>query len=223
MEALRNSFPGSCILCQSPTHGLWCVACENDLLLNDRDRCPVCANLSANKYVCGDCIKNKPLFCRTEIFCAYQYPANQLIKMLKFNKRPEIAVAFADRFAERLLSRLFLPQILVPVPLHRKRQRERGYNQSLVIANQLANRLGLGVHPALFTRERNTEPQSTLAVKYRKKNVANAFKLNGYVKSKRIALIDDVITTGSTIHELAKLLKKHCEKIEVWTIAKTDH
>lgn len=223
MEAFRYFFPGSCNLCLSHTDYFWCESCENDLLFNIHNRCPVCANISANNLVCGNCIKNEPLFCRTEIFCAYQYPANQLIKKLKFDKRPEIAVAFANRFAEKLLQRPTLPQALIPVPLHRKRQRERGYNQSLVIANHLAKRLRLNVYNTLFTRNRATAPQSLLPVKHRKKNVANAFKINNRFKLKRVALIDDVITTGATIHELVKLLKNHCDEIEIWTIAKTDH
>jgi len=151
----------------------------------------------------------------------YQYPANHLIKAFKFNRRPELAQCFAKRLTESLANKTTLPEILLPVPLHKKRQRARGYNQSLELASHIANNLGLKVNSSLCRRIKHTDPQSTLPIKTRRNNVKGVFRLNGSQPPEHIAIVDDVITTGSTVNEIAALLKKAgCRRIEVWAIAR---
>jgi len=167
------------------------------------------------------CLKQPPNFTSTEILFNYQYPANQLIKAFKFNNRPELAISFADKMAKQLSGKPHLPGLLLPVPLHKKRQRQRGYNQSLVFANQIAKRLGLEVNTFICRRIKDTEPQSTLPMDTRRKNVRGAFCLKEIKLPTHIAIIDDVITTGATVNELASLLKKAgCQHIDVWAIAR---
>lgn len=223
MEVKQLISAGSCFFCQVKTDAAWCKDCEQDFIL-ELPRCPVCARKNTRDHVCGYCLNKPPSFSYTEVLFNYDYPANELIKAFKFNQRPELAKIFARRLAGKLNNKnlCLQPPVLVPVPLHKKRQRQRGYNQSLEIARQLSKLLGLELNTSLCSRIKNTDPQSTLPMKTRKKNVAGAFSLITDQIPKHVAIIDDVITTGSTINELARLFKQGgCQRIDVWAIART--
>jgi len=167
-------------------------------------------------------MKKPPDFMSTEVLFNYQYPANHLIKAFKFYNRPELARCFAEKLAQKLGKKTPLAETIIAIPLHEKRQRERGYNQSLELAAQINKHLGLTLNSSLCSRIKNTDPQSTLPMKVRRKNVKGAFCLNQSPVPKHIAIVDDVITTGSTVNELARLLKKGgCQRIDVWAIART--
>lgn len=214
-------FAGACFFCMKKTNNAWCIECEQEFILPIA-RCPVCARHTANNAVCATCIKRRPYFTQTEVVFNYQYPANQLIKTFKYNKRPELARCFAEKLVETLKNKTRLPEILLPVPLHKKRQAERGYNQSLELAAQIASRLGMKVNSSLCRRIKNTDPQSTLPMKTRKNNVKDAFCLNDTQIPEHIAIVDDVITTGSTVNEISALLiKAGCRRVDVWAIART--
>ncbi len=221
MEVKQTFFSGACYFCQSKTDYTWCRDCERDFI-QKTSRCPVCARFNQHANVCGNCLKNPPPFISTETLFNYVYPTNHLIKPFKFSNRPELANVFAEKLASILkLKRVMLPEFLVPVPLHRKRQRERGYNQSSQFAQQLGKQLGLTVNSSLCSRIKNTHPQSTLPMKTRRKNVKGAFCLNSNQVPKHIAIVDDVMTTGSTINEVAGLFSKAgCQRIDVWVIAR---
>lgn len=222
MDVKKLIFPGACFFCLTKTNNAWCNDCEQDFMLNIA-RCPVCARKNTVNEICGTCLKQKPSFVRTKVLFNYQYPANHLIKAFKFNKRPELARCFANRFTKNILGRYTPPEILLPVPLHRKRQQERGYNQSLEFAKHIGKQLTIEVNTSLCKRIKNTDPQSTLPMKIRRKNVKGAFSLDKKEPlPKHIAIIDDVITTGSTVNELASLLERAgCKRIEIWAIART--
>ena len=209
-----------CILSSAKTKNTWCISCERDMLCSFQ-KCPVCARPAATERVCGSCLKNKPDYSRTEVLFQYRYPIKQLIKTFKFNNRPELSIAFADLMTKKLSHLDTLPNKLIPVPLYKRRQRQRGYNQSIVFAEQIAKRTGIKTDLALCQRIKHTKPQSTLSINDRKKNVRGAFKLSDTVVPRHVAIVDDVITSGSTINEIARLLKKAgCEKIDVWAIAR---
>jgi ComF family protein len=222
MEVKQLIFSGACFFCLAKTNDAWCIDCEQDIM-RETPRCPVCARMSTKNNVCGACLKQKPLFDNTQILFNYQYPVNRLIKAFKFNSRPELAKCFAERLANKLMrQKPSAPEIIVPVPLHNKRQRARGYNQSLELARQLGHRLGSKVSHSLCSRTKNTGPQSTQSMKTRGTNVKNAFALSEGQIPKHIAIMDDVITTGSTVNELASLFKKAgCRHIDVWAVART--
>ena len=224
MDASFNLLLGACILCLAKTNGVWCKDCARDLFRPETNRCPVCANYVTNSHICGNCLDKQPVYNRTRVLCSYQYPSDHLISKLKFDKKPELAYVFAEQFVSDLENPANLPDILIPVPLHPKRQSERGFNQSAIFAIALAKRLGLQVDPSLFVRERHTKPQSSLSFKNRKKNVKGAFKLIKALQYKHVAIVDDVITTGATVRELAKPLKSAgADNIEIWAIAKTGY
>lgn len=108
---------------------------------------------------------------------------------------------------------------IVPVPLHPKRQRERGYNQSLLIAKILSDQMNIPINLSCY-RQKETTVQSLTKLKHRKKNVKDAFATDTNFQGQTIAIVDDVITSGATVNELAKLLRKNgAKRIEVWALA----
>src|SRR3989344_7225576 len=115
------------------------------------------------------------------------------------------------------LAEYFSDFVLVPVPLHRKRHNWRGFNQAELLSGALSVSLNIPLNKTLVSRRKATKPQVKLSALERKRNVENAFALSGNPANKKIILVDDVITSGSTLNELAKLLKKH-KASEVWAL-----
>ncbi|HIF51186.1 MAG TPA: ComF family protein [Thiotrichaceae bacterium] len=225
MDVKKLILPGACFFCLKKVNHAWCADCEQDFIL-EIGRCPVCARKNPYNDICGACLKQPPYFHRAEILFNYQHPASHLIKAFKFKNRPELARCFAERFTENLTIKLnnnnrILPDILLPVPLHKNRQRQRGYNQSLEFAAQISKHIRIKVNSTLCSRIKNTDPQSALPMSTRKNNVKGAFCLSDETIPKHIAIVDDVITTGSTVDELARLLNKAgCETIEIWAVTR---
>ena len=211
----------TCYFCLATCESVCCRACELDFI-KEVNRCTICAKPSHTTKICGDCLISSPNFNNTVVLFDYQYPAKKLILAFKFKKHAELASYFANKFTDIILDKNNLPEALIPVPLHKKRQSQRGYNQSLQLAKCLGKKLNIPVNTDLCERIINTDPQSELPMKSRKKNVKNAFRLNNNNVPEHIAIVDDVITTGSTINEIAQLFKKAgCEQIYVWAIART--
>jgi ComF family protein len=222
MEVKQIISSGSCFFCLMKTKETWCKDCEYDFI-REVSRCFLCARKIFHGRVCGKCLNHAPFYSSTEVLFNYEYPANELIKTFKFNKRPELAKVFAQLLINKLKEgNILFPDVIVPVPLHKKRQRSRGYNQSLEIAKVISKQLGINLNSSLCSRIKNTDPQSSLPMKRRHKNVKNAFSIIENQTPKHIVIIDDVITTGSTINELARLFRKAgCERIDVWAIGRT--
>lgn len=144
-------------------------------------------------------------------------PLQSLIHQLKYNGMTSLGVALGERLAGVLMPELDdNSYILLPVPLHRTKKRERGYNQSEYICKGIANVSGLVVAPSLLKRTRYTQSQTALDIEERRENVADAFALNPRcsvpVADQSFVLVDDVITTGATIDACARLLVKHGAK-----------
>lgn len=116
----------------------------------------------------------------------------------------------------------FMPNYLLPVPLHRRRLKERGYNQALEIARPLARYFHLEISPGVCRRTQATPAQSGLNRKAREKNLRNAFRLIEDVTGLHVTLVDDVVTTGTTVTELARCLKRGgATRVDVWAVART--
>lgn len=211
----------ACYFCLSTCKNVCCSACESDFK-KKVNRCTNCAKQTNTAKICGNCLLSPPYFTSSTVLFDYQYPAKKLILAFKFKKQVELSSYFADKLFEIILNKNSLPEVLIAVPLHHKRQAKRGYNQSLELAKNLGRKLGIPVNTSFCERIINTDPQSELPMKSRKKNVKNAFAISRDVIPKHIAIVDDVITTGSTINEIAQLFKKAgCEQIDVWAIART--
>ena len=123
--------------------------------------------------------------------------------------------------ATRLGTSRDLPECIVPIPLSNGRIRGRGFNQSMEIARPVSRKLGIPLKPGLLERIRNTPPQSKLDIRERRRNIRNAFRFNGKASPGHVAIIDDVVTTGSTVNEAARILRlAGAKRIEVWSVAR---
>jgi ComF family protein len=160
----------------------------------------------------------------TRVALRYQFPADWLITELKFSARlwhgPLLAALIAEALEARPIPDL-TDAVLVPVPLHRRRQRVRGYNQAVEIARPLARRLGCRLDTALLDRGRATREQSSLSARERRRNVAGAFRLRRPPDFTHGIVVDDVVTTGATSREVARLLRHAgCRRVSVLAAAR---
>ena len=131
-----------------------------------------------------------------------------LVQQLKFSDKISFAPTLAQHMADVYLAKgIDLPDCLLPVPLHQRRLRERGYNQSIELARPLASLTGLPLSCDHVVRCRHTAPQVGNRIDARRRNIRGAFAIRAPVEATHVLIIDDVVTTGSTVNELAKLLK----------------
>jgi ComF family protein len=215
-----------CTLCGGPVGArrerLLCMACDLSLPAHPADACPQCGIATPGALVCGDCLSNPPAFDAALTVFTYRFPLNQLIQSFKYASN----LALADFFAQKLVSCVReqpLPHTLVAMPLARKRLTERGFNQALLIADNAAQRLCLPIERTALVRVRETLPQSGLPWKERRANVKGAFACATDLKGRHIALVDDVMTTGATLNEAAKVLKMQgAAKVTAWVIARAE-
>jgi ComF family protein len=202
-----------------------CRHCLNDLPHN-RDCCDICSlplppgNID---QICGKCLKQAPSFdyCYTPF--AYGYPISNLIGNFKFSEK-----FYAGRLLAELLIKFIkekdieLPDLIMPVPLHPTRLKERGFNQALELAKPIGRHFNIPVDIKSCKRTKATATQSTLDKKVRKKNMRGAFEITQPLDCKHLVLIDDVVTTGTTVNELAKTLKANgAKRVDVWALART--
>jgi ComF family protein len=193
--------------------------------------CVICRKNTQRIDLCEFCWKKLPRFSTEEIFAPFKYqePINDFITALKFGEKLPYAKLLSEIMYEPLLEYYQnrpKPEIIIPVPLHKKRLRERGFNQALEIAKPLAKKLQIPLDYNFVIRVKNTLAQSSLSVKDRQKNIRNAFLIQKKIAAKQkyqhVAIIDDVITTGNTIDELCKVLRENgITKIDIWCAAKT--
>jgi ComF family protein len=209
-----------CILCGSFSHfGPWCQACDGDLPYLVEPHCPICALPTHNGDVCGRCLKVEPKFDRTLAVFAYAFPLNKLVQALKFGEHLMLANALADRLSEKTGP---LPDAVIAMPLHPARLSERGFNQSMELARRVAGNLNIALLPHACERVRDTPPQSALPWRERRKNLRNAFTCNQNLTGQHIAVVDDVMTSGVSLNEVALALRKAgAREVSNWIIART--
>jgi len=200
--------PGSCLLCASNSAtSLLCPACTADLPQLPAALCPQCGEETTLGERCGACLKDPPAFARTIALFRYEFPVDRLIQALKYGHQLALAAWLGRRLGQRLVAADY--DLVLPLPLHPSRLRTRGFNQSLEIARFTSKALGIPMNQGLLTRIRATSPQAELPLKERGRNVRGAFECASDLEGKRILLIDDVMTTGSTLREAARILKLH--------------
>ena len=196
----------------------------NDLTHRDRDLCIDCENDLPFLRQCA----NSHLLPNMRIFALFHYqePIQELILGLKFGNRLINAKIIADLFADYLAQQYedqAKPQIIIPIPLHHHRLKERGYNQALELARPIAKKLNIPIDSSSAVRIKNTQAQAQLTAKERTQNIKKAFMIN-FAKLrqyKHIAVLDDVITTGSTATEFCNILFNYgINKIDVFCSAK---
>ena len=213
--------PSSCALCGMVDDGAICGSCRVRFFAVRKHRCTQCATplpgiTQACAQRCGDCLKQPPAFDATFVAADYAPPIDQLVLALKFGSRLALAPLFARMLCDALLHEraqaLALPTQLIAVPLGAQRLTERGFNQALEIAKPLSRALGIALDAHLVLRQRETNAQALLHPDERHKNIRHAFMVaHGAVddvRGRHIGVVDDVITTGETLHEMAATLKR---------------
>ena len=218
--------PKMCIACHSPlldSRLPCCSTCYAELPFQ-HETCTYCGQrFTGPGDYCGACLAQPPTYDRC--FCPFEYaaPIDQQIIKLKYHQNPYIARDIAAMLAVELeTANIARPELLIPVPLHRTRLRQRGYNQSALLAKHLGKQLGIPVDYHSLTKHKHTANQAELSLTARQNNLKNAFRVSRPIKASHVAIIDDVITTGSTAREIAKILKrKGVVYIQVWGVAHT--
>ncbi|PRC93704.1 ComF family protein [Solimicrobium silvestre] len=211
---IAKLIPSTCLLCGLENEHIICCACSAQFFSGNPKRCISCAlPILKHDTHCGACLKKPPAFDHTTVACDYVAPLDQLILALKFGHRLAIAPALAELLANAVHD---IPELLIAVPLSRERLAQRGFNQALEIAKPLAHKLQRPIYPRLLLRVRDTEAQTLLHPDQRHENIRYAFSPNdGYadkIRGRHIGVVDDVMTTGSTLQEIAACLKRHGAK-----------
>ncbi|HEY4368370.1 MAG TPA: ComF family protein [Steroidobacteraceae bacterium] len=181
------------------------------------------SSASGRSLICGACLSRRPRFDASFCPFRYAYPLDHLVRGIKYHRALAHGRVLSELLASRLqsLHRGAQPGILLPVPLAPRRYRERGYNQATELARCVEKRMQIRMHTDLVVRSRETPEQATLNRSQRRKNIRGAFTLVRKLPARHIAIIDDVITTGSTVNELAKVLKRAgAQRVEVWAVAR---
>ncbi|EGV31797.1 phosphoribosyltransferase [Thiorhodococcus drewsii AZ1] len=221
-------FPPTCVLCGAPGDAGrdLCAGCDADLPRN-RICCARCAlpfeSPVPSGTLCGRCQKREPPFDRCMTAFRYEAEIPSLVGGAKFEGRLNLVRLLGQCLAVEVNARgLSMPHALVPVPLHPRRLRERGYNQALEIARVLGRELALEVDPDCCTRIAATPPQARLDARARRRNLRRAFSAREPFGWSHVAIVDDVVTTASTIVELSRVLRRAgAERIDVWAVART--
>ena len=220
-------FGGACVLCRGAAdlardEGLLCAACDADLpRLNDA-LCPRCALTSPGGALCGRCLAQPPAYDATVAALEYRFPCDVLVQALKFRGELALAAPLGRLLGERVARTGERVDRVLPVPLSAARLRARGYNQSLEIGRHAARALGAPLAAHACERSRDTAPQSALRWDERARNVRGAFRCTVPLEGAVVAVVDDVMTTGATLAEIAATLKRAgAARVVNWVVART--
>jgi ComF family protein len=212
-------FGGACFLCRGPARGTLCEACRAELPRLGAQRCPRCALPSPGAAVCGRCLAEPPDYDATFAALAYDFPADTLVHALKFRGELSLAPILAELLKEALPAAEAV-DCVVPVPMSETRLRGRGYNQAMELARHLAP--AAKIDAFCCVRSRDAAPQMELPWAERQRNVRGAFACNRLLAGARVAVVDDVMTTGATLDEMARTLKRAgAARVVNWVAART--
>ncbi|MGC9023117.1 MAG: ComF family protein [Dissulfurimicrobium sp.] len=226
-------FPCLCAACgarlENAYQGGLCADCLSKIKKIEHPLCTICGmpfvSLSGEDHICGACLKNPPIFKAARAIFEYDGPIRILIKKIKFHDDRYALKTICNltkRYLEAWPSGLSNPTLLIPVPLHISRLRERGFNQALDLAKGIFP--DLPIHTGLISRNKKTLSQTGLDAQKRIKNVRDAFCARNTAdpSPEAVTIIDDIFTTGSTVNACALALKKAGTKhIDVFTVART--
>ena len=205
-----------------------CLDCWHKIKLNTPPLCLYCGRSLTNEFngnVCNRCKQKRYCFYRAYAPCIYEGAIKELIHQFKYKGKDHLGISLGGLLAESV-TKYAIPletfDWVIPIPLHRRKMREREFNQSSILAKQLSLKFSLNLLERGLLRIRDTTAQVELPLQKRRENVRNCFKVNPKVdlKGKNILLIDDLLTTGATCSEAAEVLKKAgCNKVFVLTLA----
>jgi ComF family protein len=207
---LRRLAAPYCAVCRVERGDPVCPGCRQDFFDPGCARCFSCGGQLAAALPaahCGRCLAAAPAFDRTIVLGDYAPPLDGMVVALKSGGRLDLARVFGELLAQRIEPDAGIDALL-PVPLSDRRQRERGFNQSVEIARVIARRLGVPLRRRLLVRVRGGPPQQSLPLPERRRNVRGAFALRAPLSVRCAAVVDDVMTSGATLDEVARVLKR---------------
>jgi len=213
--------PQDCFVCGGAAGGqAVCPECLAELPPQPALACPICALPTPDGLVCGHCLSAPPAFDATRAVFSYAFPVDRMVQALKYHRRLALARFFAD-----CLQRVPPPpgaDLILPMPIHVQRLRERGFNQSVELARPLARAWGLPLARTLVRRTRDTPAQAGLTRAARMANLRGVFVCEGSLAGRHVWVVDDVMTTGTSLNELARTLKRHgAARVENLVLART--
>jgi ComF family protein len=219
---LQALLPAPCVFCGAGRahHGV-CAGCLRDLPGRGRPRCPVCAIDMETTELCGGCLRRRPAFDHVRAACSYAFPVDAAIQRLKYSPDPTLIAPLAALLADVAAAEP-RPDLLVPMPASRARLRSRGFNQAAELARMSARRHGLKLGLDAVARAKDGLPQASLPWDERARNVRGAFACATDLSGLRVTIVDDVMTTGATLEELARTLKRAgAREVTAWVLART--
>jgi len=217
MNVLSFFLPQSCFLCGAMSENLLCPACHQDLPYPPHT-CSICAcPLPKEIDICAQCMREPPHFDLIKSALRYDYPANKLIYAAKY-KQNFTVLKYLGRVMAETFRRYPQPDVLLPVPLHPHALRARGFNQAVELAKVISRDCQIPLAREAAHCIRNKRKQTRLSAQQRKSNVRGSFVVATLPKPWRhIVLIDDVVTTGATVNELARMCRRAgAQRIDVW-------
>ncbi|MBC7944888.1 MAG: ComF family protein [Burkholderiales bacterium] len=220
LKSAQILVPQSCVLCSGgSSETALCAPCLAALPRLARERCPVCTLPTLSGEVCGACLRHRPKFDRVDCALVYAFPADTLIQALKYDGNLAVAKVLGAVLKASVADR---PDLILAMPLSKQRLRERGFNQALEIAKFVARELDIPIAIDSCRKTRDTPPQTALPWKERAKNVRGAFVCDMNLAGKKVAVVDDVMTTGATLNEFAATLRKSgASEVSGWIAART--
>ena len=228
--ALLSLLPSQCEVCRRWGSARLCADCRRRFSTAGPrcQRCQRCGlRLALPAPACGECLRDPPPFERTVCAVDYAFPWDHLVVRFKFHGQVELAGALAELLVDGLrLAGAPWPQVVVPVPLSRQRLQERGYNQAWELGRHLASIFSIEAHADLLRRAVDTPHQAELTRAQRRQNLRSAFFVapqgRPLLQGRRVALVDDVMTTGTTAREAsATLLRAGAAAVDLWVLART--
>jgi ComF family protein len=219
-------FPMRCLVCNALNSGGLCPGCLKQVprVENPCRQCGVSLPTAVKDIPCGRCQRRPPAFDETIAPFTYAPPLSGVVHQLKYRRRISQARPLARILAEEITARnLELPDLLIPVPLHWTRLMQRGFNQSVELCRHLSTELGIPLMRNTIRRTRNTFPQVNLPLRQRRANVRGSFSVVRMIDAKSVAVVDDVMTSGQTAHEMATQLNKHgISRVHFWAVLRTE-
>lgn len=231
----QNFLPSKCLLCASTLpSGLLCLGCQLDLPhLAHKNLCRQCGlQIDSLSNFCGHCLHHPPAFDYSIIPFAYDYPLNGLIHQFKYRRHLTSGKLLAQLLGDHLKhcsqdhDTWRAPDLLIPAPMHWLKRWQRGFNQAEFLAQHIARELAIPLATKIVKRTHKTPAQKELTRAERQQNLRKAFAISAknraQINGKRIAIIDDVVTTTATARELSQLLiKAGAMNVQVWALART--
>lgn len=236
-------FPPACLLCgeslgdsQQAVHSTGqrlCAGCYADLPFNHH-ACSRCAmplpvdydTMNQQHRVCADCLQQPPPFEHSLSAFVYAQPLEWMLRQFKFNAQLMYLPLFAELWLDYLRRQSAqdpLPEALLPMPLHPARLRQRGFNQSLLLASYLSKALQVPLNTQDCRRIRDTPHQTGMSAQQRRRNIRGAFQFVNKADYRHLAIVDDVVTTGSSVSELTRQLKRAgVARVDVWSLARAE-